>query len=777
MYNLKKLLLGSCAIALLAIGTNASAQDGENTNDSAKKAENIVKGETIVVRGQINYRDRSREIVPTLQYNQEYFQNFEPLTVGDALKRVPSVTFLSDVIEADGVRLRGLSPAYSQILINGERVPGSEADRSFWVDRIPAELIKSVEIVRSSTARRTGDAMAGTININLRDAYALDGGYVRAGISHFNDDKILGNLGLVWGGSFGTGRLLLGLNAQGRRNPKEKFSYRYDAPLSDGGKFVDREDQTDLRNGKDYSFNANYNTPFLGGELDLGLFYVKTDREQLERSFEMNVENGGEFVPIGQTGILGNLISDNKQDVSIKQDNYSLNAKYKKEVLGGKMKFGIGYASFKEDVNDQESEVKFSKPSFSSELTITDKKDEELNSKISYEREISNGMKYEFGYEYNKKNRDILILSNEIKPKLNASARVYDIKTMTPLKFATIPFGNMEAISGGDSEIEETRNELFLAFDGKNNSFEYEFGARYAMTDVSLFDKTVDADLANSKNDYSFFLPSASIRYNLSKSDRILASVAKTIRRPSFDMISPALLETEYGDNDFIGNTKLKPETAIGFDIGYERKIGKRGIMGINFFYRDVSDLIEIYNTGQEGSEGEDTFVLSARNLGNGKVKGIEIDYSSPLDFIGLPNTGLFLNYSWLDSEVRDEFGKRLFNDQSDYVMNIGIVHEIPSIAMSFGATYRKQGDAFSRLVGEEVSTSYSGELEAFVEKSFGKNMTLRFVGSNLLNSEKAETFHKFTTIADQINRNYDEYENEKETAGAVYQLVLRYAF
>ena len=94
--------------------------------------------------------------------------------------------------------------------------------------------------------------MAGTININLRDAYALDGGYVRAGISHFNDDKILGNLGLVWGGSFGTGRLLLGLNAQGRRNPKEKFSYRYDAPLSDGGKFVDREDQTDLRNGKDY---------------------------------------------------------------------------------------------------------------------------------------------------------------------------------------------------------------------------------------------------------------------------------------------------------------------------------------------------------------------------------------------------------------------------------------------------------------------------------------------------------------------------------------------
>ncbi|MFN9716571.1 MAG: TonB-dependent receptor plug domain-containing protein, partial [Sphingomonadales bacterium] len=82
------------------------------------------------------------------------------MTAGDALKRVPGVTFLSDVIESDGARLRGLDPGYTQILINGERVPGGQADRSFFLDRIPAELIEQVEIVRSSSARRTGDAVA-----------------------------------------------------------------------------------------------------------------------------------------------------------------------------------------------------------------------------------------------------------------------------------------------------------------------------------------------------------------------------------------------------------------------------------------------------------------------------------------------------------------------------------------------------------------------------------------------------------------------------------------
>lgn len=64
--------------------------------------------EEIVVQGGIGYRNRSNDVVQTLEYGLDYFQRFEPLTAGDALKRMPSVTFLSDVIESDGVRMRGL---------------------------------------------------------------------------------------------------------------------------------------------------------------------------------------------------------------------------------------------------------------------------------------------------------------------------------------------------------------------------------------------------------------------------------------------------------------------------------------------------------------------------------------------------------------------------------------------------------------------------------------------------------------------------------------------
>jgi hypothetical protein len=38
---------------------------------------------------------------------------FEPLTAGDALKRVPSISFQSDVIESNGAGFRGLDPGYT----------------------------------------------------------------------------------------------------------------------------------------------------------------------------------------------------------------------------------------------------------------------------------------------------------------------------------------------------------------------------------------------------------------------------------------------------------------------------------------------------------------------------------------------------------------------------------------------------------------------------------------------------------------------------------------
>ena len=212
-------------------------------------------------------------------------------------------------------------------------------------------------------------------------------------------------------------------------------------------------------------------------------------------------------------------------------------------------------------------------------------------------------------------------------------------------------------------------------------------------------------------------------------------------------------------------------------DLGFEHRIGRRGVVGVNAFYRDITDLVEETNTGVEGSAGPGTFVYTVDNVGDGQVWGVEFDLSTPLDFIGMESTGVFLNYSWLDSSIEDFIGERRFNSQSDFVFSAGFTHDVVSWNAAFGATYRKQGDAYERVLAEEVKTSYGGDLEVFVEKQVASNVVVRFTGSNLLDSSKDEVFDKFDSLADQIARDYDEYELETESSGPVYQLVMRVAF
>ena len=742
----------------------------------------ITTSQDIVVLGSIGYRNRSEDQAePVLSYDSEFFQRFEPLTAGDALKRVPSVTFLSDVIESDGARLRGLPPGYTQILINGEKVPGSNADRSFFLDRIPAELIDRVEIVRSSSARRTGDAVAGTLNIKLRDGYELDGGYLRAGGLYYDDKELEPSVGGVFGGALGPGRFLLGANFQGRHNPKKKFSLRYDDSPENNPNFAtddfnNREDQVDTRDGKDYSFNATYDIKGDTTDFSVNGFYVHTDRTETERSLEYNHPtniNG----PIRATPP-GNLTVDNANVATINQDNYSVNGKLAHRWLGGETSLKIGYAYFDEDRFETEYEVEFDRalPRFTGDQTLTGITDKEFSVRLEHEIALGEDTKLLFGGLWQDKDRSTAI-TEAPRDRYNLTAanrQGYDQFTRTPTEFVR-PFGAFVPAVGGINTIEEKRLDGFVLVEGDMPGVKWEAGVRYETTDHTIVDLTPPATRID--NDYAKLLPSASVKVDVGARGRVTASIARTSRRPEFNFISPAQLDAELGDNDLLGNPLLDPETAWGFDLGFEQRLGRAGIAGINVFYRKVNDLIELTNTGVEGSEGAGTFVYQPQNIGDGKVWGIEFDLSTDLGFVGLPDTGVFGNISWLDSKIIDEFGKRRFNGQSEYVYNFGVIQDIPSVGAAFGATYRKQGGAFDRTVGEEVFTSYGADLEIFVEKRFGKSFTIRAVGSNLLNGAKRETFNKFTTIEDQNDRSFDEYELESEKAGPVFQLMARYAF
>ena len=777
----------ACA-ALLPAGAAWSqvvAPDGSADAASAKQLD------AVVVQGEIIYRDRTEDTAPTLIYDLEYFQRFEPSTVGDMLKRVPGVGFVgSDIMEYDGVQLRGLGGGYTQVLINGKKVPGAGDDRSFYVDRIPAEMVDHIELKRSASANRSGDAMAGAINIVLRDAYEFTGSYIRVGVNRWDDGEVNPTFGAVTSFEALGGHLLAGFNVQDRYRAKSKRSDRYtDNTLAEK---VSWEDQTEVKDGRDYSANLSY-TADIGdsGRFSLDGFYVKTDRDVSEVSFEEELD-GDETINLRVPGL-------DPYD----QKNYGVGAEYKFEMAGGTTVLSIDHARFEnaqattegehvyvsgaenwDDTWSIPADAEWDETVYQAESVSA--KDSETGFRLTHARPVGSA-ELEFGVDYRTKKREGLLVSYEWEA---------EDEDQTPASLSDYSLDGSVA-----SVIEERRLDPYLMLSSKGEAFSWEAGLRYETTRSQVEYLEDEESEGRVSKDYNELLPSVNLRWNLGDANRINLSLARTLKRPNFNELLPALLDGEFGDNDYIGNPELDPETANGLDLGFEHRLGRKGVVGLNFFYRDVKDLIEIVNTGEPSEEMQDTWeemiedgdavdladamakepaeswLYTSSNVGDGKVYGFEFDLSTPLSALGLENTGIFANYSWVNSKVDDFLGERRFNDQAKSVYNIGFIHDIPTWGASFGATYRKQGNAYTRMLGEEAVIRYGGELDVFVEKRFGKSVSLRLSANNLLDASKDEFFDKFNTLQDQLGRDYDEYETETEEAGPSYQLVMRWAF
>ena len=88
----------------------------------------------------------------TISYPASYFTEFNPLTVNDMLDRVPGISLILEQNSSNfSGDVRGLG-ASSQILIDGKRMAGKANEARSQLDRISAEQVASIEIVRGTSS-------------------------------------------------------------------------------------------------------------------------------------------------------------------------------------------------------------------------------------------------------------------------------------------------------------------------------------------------------------------------------------------------------------------------------------------------------------------------------------------------------------------------------------------------------------------------------------------------------------------------------------------------
>ena len=90
------------------------------------------------------------------------------VNAAEAISRLPGVAINRSGGEGSKVVVRGLDPKFTAISINGVRLPAtSGTDRSVDLSLISPELLSGIELFKSPTPDMDGDALGGSINLNI----------------------------------------------------------------------------------------------------------------------------------------------------------------------------------------------------------------------------------------------------------------------------------------------------------------------------------------------------------------------------------------------------------------------------------------------------------------------------------------------------------------------------------------------------------------------------------------------------------------------------------
>lgn len=789
-------LLMSCCFAIPGVALAQTAEEEQSL-------------EEVVITGEIQYRNRTDTVAPELVYDQQFFEQFEPLSVGDQLSRVPGVAFTSDIGERDAPQMRGLGEGFTQVLVNGRPIPGAGNDRTVFVDRIPAEIIDRIEIVRAPSADIDSQGIGGTINIILKDGASLPPGVIaRVGGVYDIDNEELGGLGALSFSNRTEDRRVAysaTFDIQQRYNTKVLDQQLFDDtspgwdPDSNGLQMFDpdgfdasvpstnaieHQDQVDTRESVDMSFNGDLTIDLTPDQrVRLDAFYLSTQRDETEDT--QNYFRADDSGDDPGTGNDNGDVSDDPWDLnetgtqaqSIEQDSFGISALYEANLSQSWSFEGQArYARFLENsVEDSFTTAVFDGDPPEGERELIDSDDQEVsvdgsmtfNSDSFAESMGLVGFEFEFGIAGKVKTRDYSLRGFEDDN---------DLDFADPGEEVTNPTGS------GNFDYEERRLDAFAQVELElTPSLTFQTGIRMENTETET---ALSGGGGVATNDTQEFYPSAHVQWDVSDNGQVRASVARTVRRPLLDQLVPFADEETPGDDDeTVGNPNLGLETAWGIDVGYEHRLGDRGVIGINFFHREVSDLISLINTGVVSGGGG--FVYSYDNVGEGTVWGWELDISTPLGFIGLPDTGFFANYTDLNSERVDPFTgiETTFNAQPEFVYNYGLTHNVESWNTTFGFSYREQGMSRSLFLGEIEDQWYDGNLEVFVEHRLTDSMVIRVVGNNLLDADSTQSEKNFDgdsaiELRDAMLANdVDEFEIERENSSPTILVTLRAVF
>ncbi|TVQ74919.1 MAG: TonB-dependent receptor [Balneolaceae bacterium] len=121
-------------------------------------------GQARAIRQQLN----ANTIVNVV--SETRFRELPDANAAESIGRLPGVSVIRAAGEGQKVAIRGMGPQYSSITIDGNRVPGTDGDRSFNLSMITPDMLAGIEVYKSIRPDMDADAIGGSVNIRMGEA-------------------------------------------------------------------------------------------------------------------------------------------------------------------------------------------------------------------------------------------------------------------------------------------------------------------------------------------------------------------------------------------------------------------------------------------------------------------------------------------------------------------------------------------------------------------------------------------------------------------------------